>query len=151
LVNWLVRGLISTQPNAGGILTARRQSPALTSRAQKLPNCATPSSSRRSFDVAKAGHYLMGAGAGAARGSEPYVNWSNAMRSLLALGLLITLCASASAATMHHSRHVIVRPSQGYAVPGWAYAAPRLPIHYDDSPSYDDPSKFGGDVALAVH
>ena len=69
------------------------------------------------------------------------------MRSLLALGLLITLYASASAATVHHSRHhVIVRPSES-----WAYAAPRPPIHYDDNPSYDDPSKFGGDAALPVH
>ena len=51
------------------------------------------------------------------------------MRSFLALGLLITLCASASAATVHHSRHdVIVRPSQG-----WAYAAPRPPIDYDET------------------
>ena len=72
------------------------------------------------------------------------------MRSFLALGLLITLCASASAATVHHSepRHVIVHPSRGYAVPGWAYAAPRPPIYYDDAPSYDDPSKFGGGTAL---
>jgi hypothetical protein len=72
------------------------------------------------------------------------------MRSFLALGLLITLCASASAATVHHSdpRHVIVRPSQDYAVPGWAYAAPRPPVHYDDTPSYNDPSKFGGGTAL---
>ena len=55
------------------------------------------------------------------------------MRSFLALGLLITLCASASAATVHHSepRHVIVHPSRGYAVPGWAYAAPRPPVYYD--------------------
>jgi hypothetical protein len=73
------------------------------------------------------------------------------MRSFLALGLLITLSASASAATMHHLRHVAVHPSQGYAVPGWAYAAPRPPVHYDDTPSYDDPSKFGGDAALPVH
>jgi hypothetical protein len=50
------------------------------------------------------------------------------MRSVLALGLLITLCAAANAATVHHlgTRHrVIVRPSQGvtaparFAVPGW--------------------------------
>jgi hypothetical protein len=62
----------------------------------------------------------------------------------LRLGLLITLCASASAATVHHSRHhVIVRPSQG-----WAYAAPRPAVHYDDTPSYNDPSKFGGGTAL---
>jgi hypothetical protein len=72
------------------------------------------------------------------------------MRSFLALGLLITLCASAGAATMHHLRHVVVRPSQGYAVPGWAYAAPRTPDHYDDIPSYDDPSKSGSDSALPV-
>jgi hypothetical protein len=51
---------------------------------------------------------------------------------------------------MHHSRHIIVRPSQGDAVAGWAYATPRPPIHYDDTPSYDDPSKFGGDTALPV-
>jgi len=30
------------------------------------------------------------------------VHWINAMRSFLALGLLITLCASASAAPVHH-------------------------------------------------
>jgi hypothetical protein len=75
---------------------------------------------------------------------------AKAMRSILALGLLITLCASANAATMHHPkpRHVIVNPGRGpppgFAVPGWAYAAPRPPVHYDDTPSYNDPSKFGG-------
>jgi hypothetical protein len=82
---------------------------------------------------------------------EPHIHWSNAMRSFLASGLFMTLCASASAATTHHSRHVTVRPSQGHAVLGSAYAAPRPPIHYDDNPSYDDPSKFGGDAALPVH
>jgi hypothetical protein len=50
------------------------------------------------------------------------------MRSVLALGLLISLCASANAATVHHLRtrhHVIVRLSQGvtapahFAIPGW--------------------------------
>jgi hypothetical protein len=70
------------------------------------------------------------------------------MRSFLALGLLITLCASASAATMHHSQHVIVRPSQGYAVPDWTYVALRPRLRYDDTPSYNDPSKFGGGTAL---
>ena len=71
---------------------------------------------------------------------------AKAMRSVLALGLLIALCASADAATVHRSkqRHVIVRPSQGstlpHAVPGRAYAAPRPPIHHDGN----DPSKFGG-------
>jgi hypothetical protein len=57
------------------------------------------------------------------------------MRSVFTIGLLITLCASANAATLHRGKpptlrlrtrqHVIVRPSQGvtapgrFAVPGW--------------------------------
>jgi hypothetical protein len=57
------------------------------------------------------------------------------MRSVLALGLLVTLSASADAAAAHRSKppavhlrtpqHVIVRPSQDmtaparFAVPGW--------------------------------
>jgi hypothetical protein len=48
------------------------------------------------------------------------------MRSILALGLLIALSASANAATVHHSkpRHVIVRPSQGLTAPGARFAVP---------------------------
>ena len=50
-----------------------------------------------------------------------------AMRSVLALGLLIALCASANAAKVHHSKprtgHLrpaqLVAASKGYAVPGW--------------------------------
>jgi hypothetical protein len=49
------------------------------------------------------------------------------MRSVLALGLLITLCASANAAPVHRSKppEGHLRPGQsvpvpkGYAVPGW--------------------------------
>ena len=49
------------------------------------------------------------------------------MRFVLALGLLITLCASANAATVHRSKppEGHLRPGQsvpvpkGYAVPGW--------------------------------
>jgi hypothetical protein len=71
------------------------------------------------------------------------------MRSCLALGLLI-LCASAGAATAQHSRHdVIVHRRHEYAIPGWTYAAPP-PIDYDDTPNYNDPSKFGGGTALPV-
>ncbi|WP_024515578.1 hypothetical protein [Bradyrhizobium sp. Tv2a-2] len=44
----------------------------------------------------------------------------------------------------------IVRPSQGYAIPRWSYAAPRPPVQYDSTPSYNDPSKFGGSTALPV-
>jgi hypothetical protein len=49
----------------------------------------------------------------------------NAMRAIVALGLLITLSASADAATAHHRRHVTISPNQGYserAVSGFAYA-----------------------------
>jgi len=54
----------------------------------------------------------------------------------------------------HHRVHEapqylsIDRP--GHSAPGWAYAGPRPPVHYDDTPSYDDPSKFGGGEALPV-
>jgi hypothetical protein len=64
---------------------------------------------------------------------------ANAMRAVLALGMLVALCASADAATVHHSkpRHVIVRHSQS--------VDPRFPpVLQDQTPSYDDPSKFGG-------
>ncbi len=44
----------------------------------------------------------------------------------------------------------IVRPSQGYAIPRWSYAAARPPVHQDAPPSYNDPSKFGGGTALPV-
>jgi hypothetical protein len=71
------------------------------------------------------------------------------MRSLLAFGMLITLCATASAATTgHHSRthdRVFISPSPASSfavVPGW--------IHYEDTPGYDDPSRFGGG-ALPTH
>jgi hypothetical protein len=56
------------------------------------------------------------------------------MRSFLALGLLIALCASANAATVHRSRtrhHTIIRPNPvvtapgRFAVPGWSDEATR--------------------------
>jgi hypothetical protein len=79
------------------------------------------------------------------------------VRAVLALGLLIALCASADAKTArHHSkpRPVIARPSQAI-IPG--YVTPDgvriyrddsvqggLRTDHDDPPAYDDPSKFGG-------
>jgi hypothetical protein len=81
----------------------------------------------------------------------------NAMRSVLALCLLIALFTSANvAARGHHpkSRDVIVRPSQAvipsYATPGGVriYRDDSVPggmrTDHDDPPAYDDPSKFGG-------
>jgi hypothetical protein len=76
------------------------------------------------------------------------------MRFILVLGLLMTLCASANAATRHHHRtrhHVVIPPgvaSSFAAVPGWTYAPPA--VHYDDTPSSNDPSKFGGPAALPI-
>jgi hypothetical protein len=66
------------------------------------------------------------------------------MRSVLALGLLIALCASANAVERGHhseSRHVIVRPSQGVTssfgmIPG--YAVP------GDARTYRDDTAPGG-------
>ena len=52
------------------------------------------------------------------------------MRSFLAAGLLITLCASADAATARHARHVVVPAGHEYAVPGWGYEAVRPPVRY---------------------
>lgn len=73
------------------------------------------------------------------------------MRTLLTVGFLISLTACASAAPMHgtHTRHrVVAHQGQAvtlgdFAVPRQAYAASR-PLYYNDTPSYDDPSKFGG-------
>src|SRR5215469_12289887 len=61
-------------------------------------------------------------------------------RSVLALGLLIALSASADAATVRHphTRHVLIRPdvaSSFVAVRSWAYAPPRPPVQYDAAPS----------------
>jgi len=69
------------------------------------------------------------------------------MRSILALSLLITLCGSASAATVHHARrgHAIVRPNQGMIAPdpasGFAYAPAGSPMQYRPAPynEYNEP------------
>jgi len=65
------------------------------------------------------------------------------MRSILALSLLIALCGSANAATVHHAhrRHAIVHPNQGMTAAdpasGFAYARP-------GSPTYDRPAPSNG-------
>jgi hypothetical protein len=72
------------------------------------------------------------------------------------LGLLMTLCTSADAATLHHHRarhHVVIPPgvaSSFAAVPRWTYAPPSPTDPYDDTPSYNDPSKSGGSTALPI-
>jgi hypothetical protein len=75
------------------------------------------------------------------------------MRSVLALGLLIALGASADAATLHHSKsrhHVFLRHSQSFLGAYGTYAGSRPAVPYDDAPSYNDPSKFGGNEALPI-
>ncbi|QQO16801.1 hypothetical protein JJB99_11920 [Bradyrhizobium diazoefficiens] len=66
------------------------------------------------------------------------------MRSVFAFGLLIALYASASGATVHHARmrhHVDAPP--GVAAK-FAAAPRRPPLYFNDTPRFDDPSKFGG-------
>jgi len=67
------------------------------------------------------------------------------MRSILALSLLIALCASANAATVHrtHRRHANVPPNQGSvssSVSGWAYAPSGPPVQYRPVPQ--TPSRY---------
>ena len=73
------------------------------------------------------------------------------MRSVLALSLLVALCTSANAATAHHvkrahhpePRRIFVRPDRSVN-PLYQRLDPRFPpVIEDQTPSYDDPSKFG--------
>jgi hypothetical protein len=80
------------------------------------------------------------------------------MRSVLALSLLITLCASANAATVRHThRHAVAHPNQGFIMgpaSGFAYAPPPgqriphapVPQYYNDQPDprFDNPYKNWG-------
>jgi hypothetical protein len=68
----------------------------------------------------------------------------------VAAAVLSALATIPAAFAKEHHHISIHRPSQGYAVSGWAYAGPRPPVHYGNTPSYDDPSKFGGGEALPV-
>jgi hypothetical protein len=70
----------------------------------------------------------------------------NAMRAVLALGLLISLSAAANAATMHHHRrHAVVQSGRGVivdSVPGYAYAPAETPRSYQPAPYSDQPSPY---------
>jgi hypothetical protein len=59
---------------------------------------------------------------------------------VLVLGFAVGLSASAEAARVHHPkvRHASVRQSHAAV----RYVDP--PIVFDDTPSYNDPSKWGG-------
>jgi hypothetical protein len=66
------------------------------------------------------------------------------MRSILALSLLVTLCGSVNAATVHHAhrRHAVVHTNQGLIssdpASGFAYAPLGPPIHHEPAPYYND-------------
>ena len=69
------------------------------------------------------------------------------MRSIITFGLLIILCASASAETVHHfrtSHHVTIQPSQGMCVPLNCYKFPGYPPLPPEAIRTHDPSTFGG-------
>ena len=72
------------------------------------------------------------------------------MRSILALSVLITLCGSANAATVHHAhrRHAIVGPNQGMIASdpasGFAYAPAGPQIHYRTAPYNDYDGAYPG-------
>lgn len=69
------------------------------------------------------------------------------MRSILTLSLLITLCAAANAATVHHAhrRHAVVGSNQGTITSnppsGFAYVPSGPPIEYRRAPhnEYNEP------------
>jgi hypothetical protein len=70
------------------------------------------------------------------------------MRTVLAMGLLIALGASASAAKLHHGklRDAVAGPVQSVS-PGLApelSPQERKRLHDINIPSYDDPSRRGG-------
>jgi hypothetical protein len=70
------------------------------------------------------------------------------LTSALAFGLSLALCASAQAAAPHaKSRHATVHRGRN-VIPGFAVPTtvdPRFPpVLEDQTPRYDDPSKFGG-------
>jgi hypothetical protein len=78
----------------------------------------------------------------------------NAMRSISTLGLLITLCGSANAATVHHFRahhhhhQVISRSANSFALePAQALVRDHTP-GYDEAPSGHEASTYGGATLL---
>jgi hypothetical protein len=69
------------------------------------------------------------------------------MRSVFALGLLVALCASANAETVHHFRtphRVTTQSSQGACVPPECYKFPGYPPLPPEAVRTHDASTFGG-------
>ena len=70
--------------------------------------------------------------------------------SVLAAAAVLSALTTTPVAFAKEHHHVRKAPQYISTVPGWAYAGPRASVHYDDTPSYNDPSKFGGGEALPV-
>ena len=70
--------------------------------------------------------------------------------SVFAAAAVLSTLATTPVAFAKEHHHVRKAPQYISTVPGWAYAGPRAAVHYDDTPSYNDPSKFGGGEALPV-
>lgn len=71
------------------------------------------------------------------------------MRTVLTLALFLSLCAAANAAKLHDgkTRHATVYPGQTPEPRFRLRQSPNPndpPVLTDQTPSYNDPSKFGG-------
>jgi hypothetical protein len=69
------------------------------------------------------------------------------MRAAFALGLLVALCASANAETVHHLRtrhHVTTQSSQATCFPPGCYKFPGYPPLPPEAVRTHDASTFGG-------
>ena len=81
--------------------------------------------------------------------SRPFFVAAVAVLSALAI-------VPAAFAQKHHHTHNtlryvgIARSTQRILIMRRSYLAARPTVHYDDTPSYDDPSRFGGGEALPV-
>jgi hypothetical protein len=85
------------------------------------------------------------AGALRLRKRASHVEWEKkTMRTILALGLLISLSAAANAATVHHHRRHAVASQRTVidSVPGFAYAPAEQPRAYQPVPYSDQPSPY---------
>ena len=65
------------------------------------------------------------------------------MRFVLALGLLIAICAPASAAKVHSRPRQVIAPPGAGVTPALSEQE-RKRLHDINIPSYNDPSRFGG-------
>lgn len=68
--------------------------------------------------------------------------------SIFAAAVVLSALTATSPAFAKEHHHI--RNAPQYAIARWSYAALQPPIHYGATPSYNDPSKFGGSTALSV-